>query len=66
MTLFNKLLRWIAMYELKRIRVSRDSWKDKARDRAEQLRESRKCHHRQKQRIKALEEENEVLKKREV
>ena len=53
------------MYQLTRMRVSRDGWKDKARERAEQLREARKSHHRQKERIKALEEENETLKKRE-
>jgi len=46
------------------MRLSRDEWKDKARDRADQLREARKSHSRQKQRIEKLTEEIDALKKR--
>lgn len=62
---FDQLLQWIAMYRLKRMSKSRDSWKEKARDRAEQLREARKSHHRQHQKIKQLEEALEATKKKE-
>jgi hypothetical protein len=46
------------------MRLSRDEWKDKARDRADQLREASKSHNRQKQRIEKLTQEIDALKKR--
>jgi hypothetical protein len=64
MKVFDQLLQWIAMYRLKRLCKSRDSWKEKARDRAEQLREARKSHYRQNQKIKRLEEALEATKKK--
>ena len=52
------------MDPLKRMALSRDDWKEKARERADALREGRKAHKRQKQKIAALEEELTALKKR--
>jgi hypothetical protein len=44
------------------MRLSRDDWKDKARDRAEELREGMKTERRLKNRIEELKEENRLLK----
>jgi hypothetical protein len=50
------------MHKLTRMRISRDEWKNKARQRAEQLREARKTHRRQQHMLDRLKEENAVLK----
>jgi hypothetical protein len=52
----------IAMDKLSRMRLSRNDWKDKARDRAEELREARKTEKRLKGRIEELQEEVKLLK----
>ena len=51
------------MQKLTRMRRSRDEWKDKARERADALREARKSHNRQKEKIESLKGEIEILKK---
>lgn len=51
------------MHKLTRMRMSRDEWKDKARQRGEQLREAGKTHRRQKQMLVRLREEMAALKK---
>jgi hypothetical protein len=56
---------WIekpTMYQLTRMRLSRDDWKEKARIRGEQLREWRKSLRRQKKALDELRRENALLK----
>jgi hypothetical protein len=49
------------MNKTSRMRRSRDSWKSKATDRAEQLRELRKAKARQRRKIESLQEQNNIL-----
>lgn len=49
------------MNKISRMRRSRDSWKSKATDRAEQLREFRKAKARQQRKIESLQERMTTL-----
>jgi hypothetical protein len=58
----NEWLECLRMKKFKRMEASRDDWKDKARIRADELRENRKVHKADRERIQSLLEENRKLK----
>lgn len=51
------------MTRLRRMEISRDDWKEKARVRADELREARKSRRRDREQVQALKDENRRLKK---
>ncbi len=54
-------LEWVEMIRYRRMENSRNDWKDKARIRANELREQRKARVLDRERIQALKLENERL-----
>ena len=54
-------LEWVEMIRYRRMENSRDDWKDKARLRADELREQRKSLARDQEKIQALKAENKRL-----
>ena len=59
----NGWVEWAAMTKERRIEISRDDWKEKARIRADELRDSRKARRRDREQIQSLKDENRRLKK---
>lgn len=57
----NGWFEWVKMIRYRRMESSRNDWKDKARVRADELREQRKARARDRERIQALKVENERL-----
>ena len=57
----NGWLEWVKMIRYRRMEYSRNDWKDKARVRADELREQRKARARDRERIQALKVENQRL-----
>jgi len=52
---------WVRMAQLRRMEASRDGWKDKARIRADELRELRKARRRDRKRLETLKAEKQLL-----
>ena len=59
----NGWVEWASMTRLRRMEISRDDWKEKARVRADELREARKSRRRDREQVQALKDENRRLKK---
>lgn len=57
----NGWFEWVEMIRYRRMENSRNDWKDKARIRANELREQRKARALDRERIQALKVENEHL-----
>jgi hypothetical protein len=58
----NEWLEWLQMMKLRRVEISRDDWKEKARIRADELRENRKTRRADRVRIQSQSEEIRRLK----
>lgn len=58
----NGWLKWWQMNKERRMELSRDSWKEKARIRADEIRDFRKARRADRERIQTLATENKQLK----
>jgi hypothetical protein len=59
----DKWVEWARMTQLRRMEISRDDWKEKARVRADEIRDHRKARRRDREQVQFLKDEIRRIKK---